>query len=71
MRYITLTHFNTNTWADASTDASRSNGLSEFAVSVVREINRLGMVVDISHVSDKTFWDAIEVAKQPSMASHL
>ena len=70
MRYITLTHFNTNTWADASTDASRNNGLSEFGIDVVREMNRLGMVVDISHVSDKTFWDAIEVTKQPIMASH-
>ena len=70
MRYITLTHFNTNTWADASTDASRNNGLSGFGVEVVQEMNRLGMVVDISHVSDKTFWDAIEVAKQPIMASH-
>ncbi|MCH7746294.1 MAG: dipeptidase, partial [Chloroflexi bacterium] len=70
MRYITLTHFNTNTWADASTDASRNNGLSAFGVDVVREMNRLGMVVDISHVSDKTFWDAIEITKQPIMASH-
>ena len=70
MRYITLTHFNTNTWADASTDAARHNGLSEFGRDVVREMNRLGMVVDISHVSDKTFWDAIEVATQPVMASH-
>ena len=70
MRYITLTHFNTNTWADASTDASRNNGLSEFGLDVVREMNRLGMIVDISHVSDKTFWDTIEVATQPVMASH-
>ncbi len=70
MRYITLTHFNTNTWADASTDAARNNGLSEFGRDVVREMNRLGMIVDISHVSDKTFWDAIEVASQPVMASH-
>ena len=70
MRYITLTHFNSNTWADASTDASRNNGLSEFGQDVVREMNRLGMVVDISHVSDKTFWDVVEVATQPVMASH-
>ena len=70
MRYITLTHFNTNTWADASTDAARNNGLSLFGRDVIREMNRLGMVVDISHVSDKTFWDAIEVADKPIMASH-
>ena len=70
MRYITLTHFNTNAWADASTDAARNNGLSLFGRDVVREMNRLGMVVDISHVSDKTFWDAIEVANRPIMASH-
>ncbi len=70
MRYITLTHFNTNTWADASTDAARNNGLSLFGRDVIQEMNRLGMVVDISHVSDKTFWDAIEVTKQPIMASH-
>ena len=70
MRYITLTHFNTNTWADASTDAARNNGLSLFGRDVIREMNRLGMVVDISHVSDKTFWDSIEVATKPIMASH-
>ena len=70
MRYITLTHFNTNNWADASTDAVRNNGLSLFGRDVIREMNRLGMVVDISHVSDKTFWDAIEVTDKPIMASH-
>ena len=70
MRYITLTHFNTNNWADASTDAVRNNGLSLFGRDVIREMNRLGMVVDISHVSDKTFWDSIEVATKPIMASH-
>ena len=70
IRYITLTHFNTNTWADASTDSARNDGLSEFGRDVVQEMNRLGMVVDVSHVSDKTFWDVIEVTKQPLMASH-
>ena len=70
MRYITLTHFNTNNWADASTDAVRNNGLSLFGRDVIREMNRLGMVVDISHVSDKTFWDSIEVTDKPIMASH-
>ena len=61
VRYITLTHFNTNNWADSSTDAAKNNGLSLFGVEVVKEMNKLGMVVDVSHVSDKTFWDTIEV----------
>ena len=70
VRYITLTHFNTNNWADSSTDAAKNNGLSLFGVEVVKEMNKLGMVVDISHVSDKTFWDTIEVVNKPLMASH-
>ena len=70
VRYITLTHFNTNNWADSSTDASKNNGLSLFGVEVVKEMNKLGMVVDVSHVSDKTFWDTIEVVNKPLMASH-
>jgi len=70
IRYITLTHFNTNNWADSSTDAAKNNGLSLFGVEVVKEMNKLGMVVDVSHVSDKTFWDTIEVVNKPLMASH-
>ena len=70
VRYITLTHFNTNNWADSSTDAAKNNGLSLFGVEVVKEMNKLGMVVDVSHVSDKTFWDTIEVVNKPLMASH-
>ena len=70
VRYITLTHFNTNNWADSSTDAAKNNGLSLFGVEVVKEMNKLGMVVDVSHVSDKTFWDTIEVVNKPLMSSH-
>jgi len=69
-RYMTLTHTNTNNWADSSTDEAKHNGLSPFGKQVVLEMNRLGMLVDISHVSDKTFYDAIEVSKAPVIASH-
>lgn len=70
IRYMTLTHSNTNNWADSSGDIARHNGLTAFGEDVVREMNRLGMMVDISHVSDKTFWDALEVSKAPIIASH-
>jgi membrane dipeptidase len=70
VRYMTLTHFKTNDWADSSADVAAHNGLSEFGRDVVREMNRLGMMVDISHVSDKTFYDALEVSRAPVMASH-
>lgn len=70
VRYMTLTHNNTNEWADACCDESRHNGLSEFGREVVREMNRLGMFVDVSHVSDKTMNDVLDVAKAPVMASH-
>jgi membrane dipeptidase len=75
VRYMTLTHSNTNNWADSSGDVNNPrvkhhNGLSDFGREVVREMNRLGMMVDISHVSDKTFWDAIETSQAPVIASH-
>ena len=71
VRYMTLTHTNSNGWADSSGDANKpNNGLSPFGKQVVLEMNRLGMIVDISHVSDKTFWDAIETSKAPIFASH-
>src|SRR5260370_36443885 len=75
IRYMTLTHSNTNNWADSSGDVTRENvkhhnGLTDFGKDVVREMNRLGMMVDISHVADKTFWDALEVSKAPIFASH-
>lgn len=69
-RYITLTHTNTNNWADSSGDEEKHNGLTPFGKEVVLEMNRLGMIVDISHVSDKTFYDVIETSKAPVMASH-
>jgi membrane dipeptidase len=69
-RYMTLTHTNTNNWADASTDEAKHNGLTPFGKQVVLEMYRLGMLVDISHVSDKTFYDAVEVSKAPVIASH-
>ncbi|MDT5295165.1 MAG: rane dipeptidase [Acidobacteriota bacterium] len=70
VRYMTLTHNNTNEWADACCDEARHNGLSDFGKEVVREMNRLGMFVDISHVSDKTMSDALDVSKAPVIASH-
>jgi membrane dipeptidase len=71
VRYMTLTHANSNHWADSSGDPKKpNNGLSPFGREVVAEMNRLGMIVDVSHVSDKTFWDALEVSKAPIFASH-
>src|SRR5450432_9219 len=70
VRYMTLTHFKNNNWADSSTDKPAHNGLTPFGKDVVRELNRLGVMVDISHVADKTFFDAIEVSKAPVIASH-
>jgi membrane dipeptidase len=75
VRYMTLSWSNTNEWADSSGDLDdpkieRHNGLTDFGKQVVLEMNRLGMMVDISHVSDKTFWDAIATTKAPVIASH-
>jgi membrane dipeptidase len=71
IRYMTLTHSNHNRWADSSGPAEpRHNGLNELGRKVVAEMNRLGMMVDISHVSDKTFWDALETSRAPIFASH-
>jgi membrane dipeptidase len=69
-RYMTLTHSGNSEWADSSTDKAAHNGLTEFGKSVVREMNRLGMIVDVSHVSDKTFADVLEISKAPVFASH-
>lgn len=68
--YMTLTHFKSLSWADASTDAPRANGLTEFGRKVVREMNRLGMLVDVSHVSDATMAAALAVSQAPVIASH-
>ena len=76
VRYMTLTWANSNGWADSSGDADdatvphTSDGLSDFGVQVVQEMNRLGMMVDISHVSDKTFYRAVAVSRAPVIASH-
>lgn len=70
IRYMTLTHNNTNDWADSSRDEARHNGLTEFGKEVVREMNRLGMLVDVSHVSDKTMSDVLDISKAPIIASH-
>src|SRR5215472_4201793 len=67
---MTLTHFRNNDWADSSTDKPEHNGLTEFGKQVVREMNRIGMIVDISHVSDKTFYDVLQVTTKPVIASH-
>jgi len=70
VQYMTLTHSGNDEWADASTDKPAHNGLTDFGKDVIREMNRLGVMVDISHVSDKTFYDALEVSKAPLIASH-
>jgi membrane dipeptidase len=70
VRYMTLTHSGNDEWADSSTDKAVHNGLTDFGKDVIREMNRLGVMVDISHVSDKTFYDALEVSKAPLFASH-
>jgi membrane dipeptidase len=75
VRYMTLTWSNTNNWADSSGDiddpsVTHHNGLTPFGKQVVQEMNRLGMMVDISHVSDKTFWDVITTTRTPIIASH-
>ena len=70
VRYMTLTHFNTNDWADAATDTARHGGLSPFGREVVREMNRLGMLVDISHVSPATMSDVLATVEAPVIFSH-
>ena len=70
VRYLTLTHSVNTEWADSSGDQPKHNGLTDFGKDVVRELNRLGVMVDISHVADKTFWDALEISKAPMIASH-
>ena len=69
-RYLTLTHNRTLSWADAASDAPRHGGLTEFGRKVVREMNRLGMLVDLSHVSEATMMDALDEAKAPVIFSH-
>jgi membrane dipeptidase len=75
VRYMTLTHWNTNSWADSSGDITNDkvqhhNGLTPLGKDIVHEMNRLGMMVDVSHVADKTFYDALETSEAPIIASH-
>ena len=69
-RYMTLTHSANVDWADSSTDEPAHNGLTEFGREVIRTMNRLGMMVDISHVSDRTFYDVLRQSKAPVVATH-
>src|SRR6185436_456383 len=69
-RYLTLTHVNTNNWCDSSGDAERHGGLTGFGRDVVRTMNDLGMLVDVSHISDKAFAHVIETTRVPVIASH-
>jgi membrane dipeptidase len=70
VRYMTLTHSLNTAWADSSGDKPAHNGLTAFGKDVVREMNRLGMMVDISHVADKTFFDVLKITRAPVIASH-
>jgi membrane dipeptidase len=70
VRYITLSHFHNSEWADSSTDKPAHNGLSDHGKEIVREMNRQGIMVDISHVADKTFYDALAISQAPLIASH-
>jgi membrane dipeptidase len=75
VRYMTLTHSNTNNWADSSGDiddpaVKHHGGLTAFGKEVIAEMNRIGMMIDISHVSDETFWDVLETSRAPVFASH-
>lgn len=70
VRYMTLTHFHSHDWADSATDDARHEGITEFGREVVREMNRLGMLVDMSHVSAETMNDVLDVAEAPVIFSH-
>ncbi len=70
VRYMTLTHSRNTDWADAATDSLEHGGLTPFGEEVVREMNRLGMLVDLSHASDSTAWDVLRVAEAPVILSH-
>jgi membrane dipeptidase len=71
VRLMTLTHWNRTDWADASGDEKPElGGLTEFGVEVVKEMNRLGMIIDVSHAHDETFWDVLRISTKPVVASH-
>ena len=69
-RYMTLAHFKTNNFADSMTDSAAHNGLSQFGRTLVEEMNRIGMIVDVSHISDKAVLDAVAASRAPVIASH-
>ena len=69
-RYMTLTHVNTNNWCDSSGDAARHGGLTDFGRTVVQTMNDIGMIVDISHVSDDAFYQTVETTRVPVVATH-
>jgi membrane dipeptidase len=70
VRYMTLTHMINTNWADSSTDKPAHNGLTDFGKQVVLEMNRVGMMVDVSHIADKTFYDVLATSQAPMLASH-
>jgi membrane dipeptidase len=70
VRYMTLTHTKNTAWAGSSGEKDPSKGLNDFGRQIIARMNRLGMMVDISHVSDKTFYDAVAASKAPLIASH-
>ena len=70
VRYMTLTHMVNTDWADSSTDKPAHNGLTDFGKQVVVEMNRVGVMVDVSHIADKTFYDVIATSQAPVIASH-
>ncbi len=70
VRYVTLTHVNSHSWADGSQSRPRWNGLNDLGREIVREMNRLGVLVDVAHVSDSTFYDVLAVTQAPVIASH-
>ena len=70
LRYVTLTHSNTNAWADSATDTPRHGGLNGLGRELVAEMNRLGVLVDLSHASDSTFFDALAASRAPPILSH-
>jgi membrane dipeptidase len=70
IRYVGITHTNSNSWADSSQDRPRHNGMSELGRELVREMNRLGVLVDLSHASDEAFFDAVSASRAPVIFSH-
>jgi len=70
VRYVTLTHNGDNALADSAAEGKRWNGLSPFGKQAVSQMNRLGMMIDLSHASDKTFWDCLSVSRAPIVATH-